>query len=179
MAAPAVFLHTETMDAERRPAVPITPSRLAEKIGRHSGDGSRRFRRAVRNRLEPVRNALGPCRDETLIEKPFSLARTWPIALSKATFVPGRSCRSASQRQFRALGIDDDQGHPPPIRLLDPGPDHWMGLCLIGPHHYIRIFDLAAQGGMIQASRRTWAPCAWSLNHLIEPHMRSQLVIVE
>ncbi len=71
MTAPAMFRHTETMDAERRAAAPITPSRLVDEMGRHAGDGFSRFRRTVRDGLEPVIDALGPCRDEGLIEEPL------------------------------------------------------------------------------------------------------------
>ena len=38
MTAPAMFRHTEAMDASEAPLT-IAPSRLADEMGRHGGDG--------------------------------------------------------------------------------------------------------------------------------------------
>ena len=51
-------------------------------------------------------------------------------------------------RQLRAPGIDDDQGHPSPMRLLDPGPDHGMGLRRIRPHHHNQLGQIEILNGI-------------------------------
>jgi len=114
-----MFRHTETMDAERRATASIAPSRLADRWAGTPVNNFSRFRRTVRDRLDPVLNAFGPCRDEGLIEKP-SLDQNMAHRIEQGDVRawPQLQMQIGQPRQLRAPGIDDDQGHPSPMRLL-------------------------------------------------------------